>query len=215
MRLQREADLREIRRSKIAPTGRAYRSAQLLNQQRRQSVQVLSHGKTDGKRRNFSRRIDSTAAAFYSSLVTAKLECTFARRSERPRSRTSMNTSRLHDSSTTNSLLGLANSGDEHAFAQLFARHEDALRRLIKHRIEAGLARRFDASDVVQETRVAAFQRLGDFVKRRPMPLAIWLQRTCSNSWLTCAGIMLTRPRGLYDASRLGLIVPQCSWGIL
>ena len=89
-----------------------------------------------------------------------------------------MNTSSLHDSSTTNSLLGLANSGDEQAFAQLFARHEDALRQLIKHRIEAGLARRFDASDVVQETRVTAFQRLGDFVKRRPMPLAIWLQRT-------------------------------------
>ena len=88
-----------------------------------------------------------------------------------------MNTD-LNDSATTNLLLKRSVSGDEDAFARLFRRYERALRGMVSRRIEAGLTRRFDASDVIQETRLEAFRRLSEFVKRRPMPLALWLQRT-------------------------------------
>ena len=37
---------------------------------------------------------------------------------------------------------------------------------------------RVDASDVVQETQLEAFQRLAKFVERQPMPFHVWLRRT-------------------------------------
>lgn len=82
------------------------------------------------------------------------------------------------DSTATNALLDRSIEGDSQAFATLFARYEAALRQLCQRRLDLGLTRRFDLSDVIQETRLEAFRRLRDFSKRRPMPLAIWLERT-------------------------------------
>lgn len=84
----------------------------------------------------------------------------------------------LHDSSSTDLLLKLSVEGNQDAFSRLFRRHERNLRGLIDRRIDAGLTRRFDTSDVIQETRITAFRHLKDYSRRRPMPLAIWLQRT-------------------------------------
>ena len=82
------------------------------------------------------------------------------------------------DSSTTNFLLDRSIAGDPHAFAQLFGRYEESLRQLCRRRIDLGLVRRFDLSDVIQETRLEAFRRLQEFARRKPSSLAIWLQRT-------------------------------------
>ena len=82
------------------------------------------------------------------------------------------------ESTATDVLLDLSIEGDSGAFSKLFARHEAALRQLCQRRLDLGLARRLDLSDVIQETRLEAFRRLNDFAQRRPMPLAIWLERT-------------------------------------
>lgn len=82
------------------------------------------------------------------------------------------------ESTATDVLLDLSIEGDSSAFAKLFGRYEASLRELCRRRVDLGLARRFDLSDVIQETRLEAFRRLKEFAKRRPMPLAIWLERT-------------------------------------
>jgi RNA polymerase sigma-70 factor (ECF subfamily) len=82
------------------------------------------------------------------------------------------------DSVETQSLLLQADSGDRQAFEELFARHRDALRRAVELRLDAKLRARVDPSDVVQETQLEAFQRLPDYLERRPMPFRLWLRKT-------------------------------------
>jgi RNA polymerase sigma-70 factor (ECF subfamily) len=80
------------------------------------------------------------------------------------------------DSSDVVQLAQRAATGDDLAFANLFGRYRDHLRRYVDLRLHANLRRRFDASDVVQETQIEAHRRLGDFLERRPMPMRIWLR---------------------------------------
>jgi RNA polymerase sigma-70 factor, ECF subfamily len=82
------------------------------------------------------------------------------------------------DSTETQSLLEQAQSGDRRAFEALFGRHRDALRRAVELRLDARLRARVDPSDVVQETQMEAFQRLPDYLDRRPMPFRLWLRKT-------------------------------------
>ncbi len=82
------------------------------------------------------------------------------------------------DSVETQSLLLQADSGDRQAFEELFARHRSALRRAVELRLDAKLRARVDPSDVVQETQLEAFQRLPDYLERRPMPFRLWLRKT-------------------------------------
>jgi RNA polymerase sigma-70 factor (ECF subfamily) len=82
------------------------------------------------------------------------------------------------DSVETQSLLLQADSGDPQAFEELFARHRAALRRAVELRLDAKLRARVDPSDVVQETQLEAFQRLPDYLERRPMPFRLWLRKT-------------------------------------
>lgn len=77
-----------------------------------------------------------------------------------------------------NGLLRQAVDGNEEAFAQLFDRYGPELRKMIQLRLDDQLARRCDASDVMQETRVETFRRLSEFLDRRPMPFAMWLRQT-------------------------------------
>jgi RNA polymerase sigma-70 factor (ECF subfamily) len=82
------------------------------------------------------------------------------------------------DSIETQSLLLQAQSGDRRAFDELFARHRAALRRAVELRLDAKLRARVDPSDVVQETHLEAYQRLPDYLERRPMPFRLWLRKT-------------------------------------
>jgi RNA polymerase sigma-70 factor, ECF subfamily len=82
------------------------------------------------------------------------------------------------DTAETCALLERAHSGDREAFDELFARYRDYLRQVVEMRLEPRLRARVDASDVVQETQLEVFQRLDDYLHRRPMPFRLWLRKT-------------------------------------
>src|SRR6266571_890881 len=82
------------------------------------------------------------------------------------------------DSTDTDCLLRQAHAGDQRAFDQLFARYRLFLHQVIALRLDPKLRPRIDPSDVVQETLLEVFRRLGDFLERQPMPFRVWLRRT-------------------------------------
>src|SRR5262245_9896743 len=74
------------------------------------------------------------------------------------------------DSEETRHLLEQLAAGDRQAFERLFSQFRGELRQFIALRLDPRLRTRVDASDVVQETQLEVFQRLGDYLARRPMP---------------------------------------------
>jgi len=55
----------------------------------------------------------------------------------------------------TDELLRLAETGQRDAMEMLFERHRDKLRRMVEIRLEPRLRKRFDPSDVVQDSLAA------------------------------------------------------------
>jgi RNA polymerase sigma-70 factor (ECF subfamily) len=104
------------------------------------------------------------------------------------------------DSADTQQLLARAGAGDPAAFEELFARHRDFLRLVVRLRIDARLRARVDPSDVVQEAQFEAFRRLPDFLDRRPMPFRLWLRKTTQERLLKVQRRHLEA--GRRDASR-------------
>jgi RNA polymerase sigma-70 factor (ECF subfamily) len=82
------------------------------------------------------------------------------------------------DSAETRHLLEQARLGDAEAFERLVARHRPALRRAIQRRLDPKLLPRVDASDIVQEAELEAFNRFDDYLEREPMPFRLWLLKT-------------------------------------
>src|SRR5262249_8998725 len=62
------------------------------------------------------------------------------------------------------------------ATERLWERHREPLRRMIGLRLDAELARRVDASDVVQDVLVKANQRLRDYLRDPALPFHLWLR---------------------------------------
>lgn len=56
-----------------------------------------------------------------------------------------------------------ARAGDPDAFAELFGRHADELRRFVDRRLGDQARRRIEPDDVVQETSLVLFERIRDF----------------------------------------------------
>src|SRR5262249_27906996 len=54
--------------------------------------------------------------------------------------------------------------------------HRDGLRRMIDLRLDPALARRVDASDIVQDVLLEASRRLGDYLREPAMPFHLWLR---------------------------------------
>jgi len=79
-------------------------------------------------------------------------------------------------SSDTQDLLRRVKTGEGEAVDQLLARHREPLRRMIALRLDAALARRLDASDVVQEVLLEANRRLKEYLKNPSMPFHLWLR---------------------------------------
>ena len=67
-------------------------------------------------------------------------------------------------------------SADPRALGELFDRHRDRLRLMVHLRLDRRLQGRVDASDVLQEAYVEAFERFPDFLQDRPMPFFLWLR---------------------------------------
>ena len=81
------------------------------------------------------------------------------------------------DSSETQELMRSALSGDAAAQSALLNRHRAALRRAVQLRMDRGLERRVDASDVVQEVMIDAHRRLAEYLRDPKLPFHAWLRQ--------------------------------------
>jgi RNA polymerase sigma-70 factor (ECF subfamily) len=73
-------------------------------------------------------------------------------------------------------LLNGAQQGDREAVDRLMDRHRDSLRRMIRCRLNPGVAARLDASDIVQDTLLTASRRLSEYLQNPRMPFHAWLR---------------------------------------
>jgi RNA polymerase sigma-70 factor, ECF subfamily len=80
------------------------------------------------------------------------------------------------DAQQTQELLALARKGDTAAKERLLAEYREPVRHMIGLRLDRAIARRVDASDVVQEVLLEASRRLQDYLRNPAMPFHLWLR---------------------------------------
>jgi RNA polymerase sigma-70 factor (ECF subfamily) len=76
----------------------------------------------------------------------------------------------------TDRLLAAAKAGETGAVDELLGEFRDPLRRAVDLRLDPVLARRVDASDIVQDVLIEANQRLTEYLKKPDMPFPLWLR---------------------------------------
>jgi RNA polymerase sigma-70 factor (ECF subfamily) len=76
----------------------------------------------------------------------------------------------------TDRLLDGARRGEPGAVDKLLGEFREPLRRVIGLRLDPAIARRVDASDIVQDVLIEANQRLTDYLKSPDMPFHLWLR---------------------------------------
>ena len=81
------------------------------------------------------------------------------------------------DAGETQNLLHRIARADASATGELWARYRPALRRMISLRLDQAVARRVDASDVVQDVLIRASQRLADYLRNPVLPFHLWLRQ--------------------------------------
>jgi RNA polymerase sigma-70 factor (ECF subfamily) len=81
------------------------------------------------------------------------------------------------DKSGTDWLVEQASKGDARAREQLMQRHRPRLLQMVSLHLDHRLAARVDPSDVVQEALAAAYPRLDDYLRDRPLPFYAWLRQ--------------------------------------
>ncbi len=77
----------------------------------------------------------------------------------------------------TDHLVEQAGQGDIDARQALLARHRERLEHMVKLRMDPRLSARVDPSDVVQEAVTEAWQKLSDYLEKRPVAFYPWLRR--------------------------------------
>jgi RNA polymerase sigma-70 factor, ECF subfamily len=80
------------------------------------------------------------------------------------------------DESQTDDLLRRAQGGDERALGELFARHRDRLRRMVRLRLDRRVYGRLDPSDVLQEAFLDLARRLPEYGADPKVPFYLWLR---------------------------------------
>lgn len=80
------------------------------------------------------------------------------------------------ENSETQQLLAEAGDGKVEAVNQLMERHRNALRKLVQLRLDRKIARRVDASDIVQDVLLEANERLPQYLANPCMPFHLWLR---------------------------------------
>src|SRR5256885_7825174 len=80
------------------------------------------------------------------------------------------------DPDQTRARLDRVQAGDAAAVDELLADHREPLRRAVDLRLDPALARRVDASDIVQDVLLEANKRLQDYLKNPAMPFHLWLR---------------------------------------
>jgi RNA polymerase sigma-70 factor (ECF subfamily) len=73
-------------------------------------------------------------------------------------------------------LLRQAVAGDERAVGDLFARHRDRLRAMVRLRLNRRLHGRVDPSDVLQEAFLEVGKHFGDYARDPQLPFFLWLR---------------------------------------
>ena len=96
------------------------------------------------------------------------------------------------EQSVTQNLLAGARRGDRVAVNRLLERHRAALRKLIQMRLDRQIARRVDASDVVQDVLLEANTRLQDYLADPRLPFHLWLRQLAQDRMID----MYRRHRG-------------------
>lgn len=85
------------------------------------------------------------------------------------------------DAENTQELIAAAHEGAEShraaAVDRLLDRHRDAVRRLVRMRLDQKIQRRIDVSDVVQDVFVEANRRLQEYLASPSMPFHLWLRQ--------------------------------------
>jgi RNA polymerase sigma-70 factor (ECF subfamily) len=80
------------------------------------------------------------------------------------------------DREETDRLLDDARKGEPGAVDKLLGEFREPLRQVIGLRLDPAVARRVDASDIVQDVLVEANQRLTEYLKKPDMPFHLWLR---------------------------------------
>ena len=73
-------------------------------------------------------------------------------------------------------LLQRAATGDQEALQDLFARHRDRLKRMVRLRLSRRLQGRVDDSDVLQESFLEISKKLPEYVQQPTLPFFLWLR---------------------------------------
>lgn len=76
----------------------------------------------------------------------------------------------------TDRLLDAARDGKPGAVDALLGQYREPLRHIVDLRLDPVLARRVDASDIVQDVLIEANQRLTEYLKSPDMPFHLWLR---------------------------------------
>jgi RNA polymerase sigma-70 factor (ECF subfamily) len=76
----------------------------------------------------------------------------------------------------TEQLLEQARQGDDEAVSALIERHRNALRHLVRMRLDRKIQRRVDVSDVVQDVLIEANRRLQNYLENPVMPFHLWIR---------------------------------------
>jgi RNA polymerase sigma-70 factor, ECF subfamily len=74
-------------------------------------------------------------------------------------------------------LLNGAKHGDKEAVNRLLQRHCDSLHRMVRCRLNPGVAGRVAASDIVQEALLVASRRLAEYLQKPGAPFHAWLRQ--------------------------------------
>jgi RNA polymerase sigma-70 factor (ECF subfamily) len=80
------------------------------------------------------------------------------------------------NSSHTLRLLQRPVDRDPQALAELFARHRERLRKMVRLRLSHRLRNRFDSSSVLQQVYLDVTRRVGEYLARPEQPFFLWLR---------------------------------------
>lgn len=80
------------------------------------------------------------------------------------------------EQTVTRQLLAEAGRGEAEALNRLLERHRESLRKLIGLRLDRQVARRVDASDIVQDVLIEANGRLREYLADPKLPFHLWLR---------------------------------------
>lgn len=115
------------------------------------------------------------------------------------------------DSTETVNLLSRLGGGDRSAFGLLMEMHRIYLRKLVDVRMEPGIRRRVDPSDVVQETFIVVSHRIENYLKNPPASFRVWLRSMAVEKLIDLRRRHLAKKRSigreihLSDASSMAL----------